>query len=141
MQKFTIKNSRYLIYRILLFFIVSYATLVRKFYTRSSYSNIAVIHLNHTKIFLHEIFYHENKVNYSTMYLYMQPIITCSVDVYMTYNNYHCFNVIISCYIYTLTKTLVSDLDSTIMGTATIYYDATLYIVPCSLLQYNILVF
>ena len=35
------------------------------FYIRSNYSNRAVIHVNHTKIFLHEKFLRENKVNYS----------------------------------------------------------------------------
>ena len=35
--------------------------LYENFYTRSNYSNRAVIHVNNTKIFLHENFYHENK--------------------------------------------------------------------------------
>ena len=45
--------------------------LTRKFCIRSNYSSRAVIHVNHTKIFLHENFYHEiflheNKTNYGS---------------------------------------------------------------------------
>ena len=36
------------------------------FCTRSNYSNRTVIHVNYTKIFLHENFYHENKANYGS---------------------------------------------------------------------------
>ena len=36
------------------------------FYTRSNYSNRAIINVNYTKIFLHENFLHENKANYGS---------------------------------------------------------------------------
>ena len=38
----------------------------KNFCMRSNYSNRAVIYVNHTKIFLHENFLHENKANYGT---------------------------------------------------------------------------
>ena len=46
------------------------------FYTRSNYSNRTVIHVNHTKIFLYENFYHEkflheNKANYGSAIAYL----------------------------------------------------------------------
>ena len=49
------------------------------FYTRSNYSNRAVIYVNHTKIFLHENFYHkkslhENKANYG-MYISARKVL------------------------------------------------------------------
>ena len=59
-------------YRNLLFSLLySYAKLVQRFltqnfYTRSNYSNRAVIYVNHIKILLHENFVHENK-NYAVI--------------------------------------------------------------------------
>ena len=44
------------------------------FYTRLNYSNRAVIHVNHTKIFknfYHEKFLHENKANYGIQHSLM----------------------------------------------------------------------
>ena len=64
------------------------------FYIRLNYSNKAVIHINHMKLFLYTKFYHEN-ILHENIYSDLQYVYTSATDVYAltTELNYHCMKM------------------------------------------------